>query len=142
VFVSGCRRPANARRRRGEAAAGSPRREPGAGPGVLHGEAGAAVPLPDRAASVPAAGPPAAAAPAVDAAAAAGWAHGRPAGSGARAGRRTGRGRRRLVLHLLTMRATRRRGDVCGGSFCSLGSSYFFLFIRQHVHVQKMRRGL
>jgi hypothetical protein len=108
VFVSGCRRPANERRSRGEAEAGSPR-ETGAGPGVLHGESGAAVPLPDRTACVPAAGPPAATAAAVDAAAAAGWAHGRPAGSGARAARRTGRGRRRFVVHLLTMRATGQR---------------------------------
>ena len=100
------RRRANARRRgwqwqdAGPAGnKGKARSTGAAGPGVLHGGAGGAVPLPHRAAGVPAARAAPAAAAAVSSAARAGGPHGRTAGSGgARAVRRPGRHRRRRVV--------------------------------------------
>jgi hypothetical protein len=97
-----CGRGRNARRRQGRReAAGA--RPGGAGAGVLHGGAGGAVPLPDRAACAPATGAAPAAAAAAAAAAGAGGAHGRPARAGARAVvRRPARERRRrLVMPVL-----------------------------------------
>lgn len=117
-------------RRREDSGSGGAETEGGAGGGrgawgILHGGAGRAVPLPDRAAGVPAVGPAAAPAAAAPAAAGPRRAHGRPAGAGVRAVRRPEQHRLAVLVKIEDNDAcTRASLRVCFGVFLLLLASF------------------